>query len=115
MTGYGALCRKTFRSRTTSGCIISAGFIDTHVHCVQTGIIAAPGKQLLQWVSDYVYPVEEPFADEAHARAVASVFCDMLLRDGTTPACVYCADYPQSVDALFAAAAQRRMRMIAGK
>jgi guanine deaminase len=98
-----------------SGCIISAGFIDTHVHYVQTGIIAAPGKQLLQWVSDYVYPVEEAFADEAHARAVASMFCDTLLRNGTTTACVYCAVYPQSVDALFAAAAQRRMRMIAGK
>jgi guanine deaminase len=46
---------------------------------------------------------------------VASVFCDTLLRNGTTTACVYCAVYPQSVDALFAAAAQRRMRMIAGK
>jgi hypothetical protein len=58
---------------------------------------------------------EEAFADEAHARAVASVFCDTLLRNGTTTACVYCAVYPQSVDPLFAAAAQRRMRMIAGK
>jgi guanine deaminase len=33
-----------------SGCILSAGFIDTHVHYVQTEMIAAPGKQLLQWV-----------------------------------------------------------------
>jgi guanine deaminase len=98
-----------------SGCILSAGFIDTHVHYVQTGIIAAPGKQLLQWVSDYVYPVEEAFADEAHAREVAAFFCDALLRNGTTTAVVYCAVYPQSVDALFAEAAQRRMRMIAGK
>jgi len=98
-----------------SGCIISAGFIDTHVHYVQTGIIAAPGKQLLQWVSDYVYPVEEAFANEAHGRAVAAVFCDALLHNGTTTACVYCAVYPQSVDALFAEAEQRRMRMIAGK
>ena len=98
-----------------SGCIISAGFIDTHVHYVQTGIIAAPGKELLQWVSDYVYPVEEAFADEAHARSVAAIFCDALLRNGTTTACVYCAVYPQSVDALFAAAEHRNMRMIAGK
>ncbi|MGI8725747.1 MAG: hypothetical protein ACR2J1_10465 [Methyloceanibacter sp.] len=51
---------------TDSGCIISAGFIDTHVHYVQTGIIAAPGKELLQWVSDYVYPVEEAFMNEAY-------------------------------------------------
>ena len=31
-----------------SGCILSAGFIDTHVHYVQTEMIAAPGRQLLR-------------------------------------------------------------------
>ena len=98
-----------------SGCIISPGFIDTHTHYVQSEIVAAPGKQLLQWVSDYVYPVEEGFADEAHARKVASFFCDRLLRTGTTTACVYCAVYPQSADALFAEARKRSMRLIAGK
>ena len=90
-----------------SGCILSAGFIDAHVHYVQTGAIAAPGKQLLQWIEDYIYPVEEGFADEAHARAIASVFCDALLRNGTTTASVYCAVYPQSVEALFEEALKR--------
>ena len=98
-----------------SGCIISAGFIDSHIHYVQTGIIAAPGKRLLDWVNDYVYPAEKAFADEAHARAIASFFCDTLLRSGTTTPCVYCAVYPQSIDALFAEAEKRNMRMIAGK
>jgi guanine deaminase len=37
------------------------------------------------------------------------------LRNGTTTACVYCAVYPQSVDALFAEAQMRCMRIIAGK
>jgi guanine deaminase len=97
------------------GCIISAGFIDAHIHYVQTGIVAAPGKRLLDWVSDYVYPVEEGFADVARAREVASFFCDTLLGNGTTTASVYCAVYPQSVDALFAEAETRNMRMIAGK
>jgi guanine deaminase len=77
-----------------SGCIISAGLIDAHIHYVQTGIIAAPGKRLLDWVDDYVYPDEEAFADEVHARAIASFFCDTLLRSGTTTACIYCAVYP---------------------
>jgi guanine deaminase len=35
-----------------SGCILSAGFIDTHVHYVQTEMIGSPGEQLLQWVND---------------------------------------------------------------
>lgn len=98
-----------------SGSILSAGFIDTHVHYVQTEMIASPGKQLLQWVEDYIYPAEEAFADEAHARLVASVFCDALLRNGTTTASVYCAVYPQSVDALFEEALKRNLRLIAGK
>ena len=37
-------------------------------------------------------------------RAMAKVFCDELLRNGTTTALVFCAVYPQSVDALFAEA-----------
>ncbi|MGD9503035.1 MAG: guanine deaminase [Methyloceanibacter sp.] len=115
---YGEL-RRTLSAEVPiadySGCIISAGLIDAHIHYVQSGIIAAPGKRLLDWVSDYVYPVEESFADEAHARAVASFFCDTLLRSGTTTACVYCAVYPQSADALFAEASARNMRIIAGK
>jgi guanine deaminase len=98
-----------------SRCILSAGFIDTHVHYVQSEMIAAPGKQLLQWVTDYIYPAEEAFADEGHARAVASVFCDALVRNGTTTACVYCAVYPQSVDALFEEALKRNLRLVAGK
>ena len=98
-----------------SGCILTAGFIDTHVHYVQTEMIASPGKQLLAWVNDYIYPAEEAFANEVHARAVASVFCDELIRNGTTTACIYCAVYPQSVDALFEEALKRNLRLVAGK
>jgi guanine deaminase len=97
-----------------SGCILSAGFIDTHVHYVQTEMIASPGKQLLQWVNDYIYPAEEAFADEAHARAVASIFCDTLIRNGTTTACIYCPVYPQSVDALFEEAFKRTCGSLPG-
>ncbi|MGA7544760.1 MAG: hypothetical protein WBW08_02865 [Methyloceanibacter sp.] len=55
------------------------------------------------------------FADETHARQVAAVFCDALLRNSTTTAVVYCAVYSQSVDALFAEAQACNMRLIAGK
>src|SRR3954454_6408090 len=55
------------------------------------------------------------FEDPAHAAARARVFCDELLRNGTTTALVFCAVYPQSVDALFIEAERRGMRIIAGK
>ena len=97
------------------GCLIAPGFIDTHVHYVQTGIVASYGSQLLDWLERYAFPAEIAFGEAAHAAAMASVFCDELLRNGTTTALVFCAVYPQSVDALFAEAERRGMRIAAGK
>lgn len=97
------------------GCLISAGFIDTHVHYVQTGMIGAPGGQLLDWLTRYTFPAEQEFQDKAHAERVARIFCDELIRNGTTTALVFCASFPQSVDALFEEAAARNLRLIAGK
>ena len=98
-----------------SGCLIAPGFIDTHVHYVQTGMVASYGTQLLDWLDRYAFPAELEFADPAHAAAMAKVFCAELLRNGTTTALVFCAVYPQSVDALFAEAERHGMRIIAGK
>jgi guanine deaminase len=97
------------------GCLIAPGFIDTHVHYVQTGMIAAYGEQLLDWLERYAFPAELDFRSETHARAMAAVFCNELLRNGTTTALVFCAVFPQSVDALFLEAERRGMRIIAGK
>jgi guanine deaminase len=98
-----------------SGCLIAPGFVDTHVHYVQTGAIGAQGRQLLDWLNDHIYPAELAFADAAVARETAGVFCDELLRHGTTTALVFCSVHAGSVDALFEAAQARNMRLIAGK
>ena len=98
-----------------AGCLIAPGFVDTHVHYVQTGMIASDGEQLLDWLDRYAFPAEMAFKDPAHAAAMARVFCDELLRNGTTTALVFCAVYPESVDALFCEAERHNMRMIAGK
>lgn len=97
------------------GCLITPGFIDTHVHYVQTGMVASYGTQLLDWLDRYAFPAEIAFQDPAHAAAMARVFCGELLRNGTTSALVFCATYPQSVDALFVESEKRGMRIIAGK
>jgi len=98
-----------------SGCLIVPGFIDTHVHYVQTAMVACYGEQLLDWLERYAFPAEIEFHDAAHAATMAKIFCDELLRNGTTTALVFCAVYPQSVDALFAEAERRGMRLAAGK
>jgi len=98
-----------------SGKLIVPGFVDCHVHYSQLDIIASYGEQLLDWLNRYAYPAEARFADPEHARSVADFFLDELLRNGTTTAMVFATVFPQSVDAIFAAAEERGMRLIAGK
>jgi guanine deaminase len=78
-------------------------------------VIAANGKQLLDWLEDYVFPVDGAFSDPEKARQVAEVFLDELLRNGTTAAMTLATVHPASVNAFFAAAEKRRLRMICGK
>src|SRR3977135_1925881 len=59
-----------------SGCLIAPGFIDTHIHYVQTGIIGAQGHQLLDWLNDYTFVAEQAFADEGGRRDTAARFRD---------------------------------------
>lgn len=95
--------------------IISAGFIDTHVHYPQMPAIASWGQQLLPWLEQYIFPTEAKFDNSAYAEAIASAFLDELLRNGTTTAAVYCTVHAQSVDAFFRQSEKRGTRMIAGK
>lgn len=95
--------------------LIVPGFIDTHVHYVQTNMIAAYGKQLIDWLNDYTFVEEQKFNNPQYCQLVAKQFFDQLLRNGTTTALVFCAVYPESVNAFFEEASRRNMRMIAGK
>jgi guanine deaminase len=95
--------------------LIMPGFIDTHIHYPQTAMMAAYGEQLLEWLSKYTFPTEAKFKDKNYAAAIATVFLDELLKNGTTTALVFAAVFPESVDAFFEEAERRNLRMIAGK
>jgi len=95
--------------------LITPGFIDTHIHYPQTGMIASYGEQLLDWLNTYTFPTERAFADKAHAGEVADIFLNELLRNGTTTALVFGSVHKESVDAFFEACEKRNLRMIAGK
>jgi guanine deaminase len=97
------------------GRLLMPGFVDTHVHSAQLGVVASFGAELLDWLERYTFPAEARHADAAHAAAEADVFVDALLAHGTTAAVVFPTVHPASVDALFAAARSRGMRLIAGK
>ncbi len=95
--------------------LITPGFIDTHIHYPQTGMIASYGEQLLDWLNNYTFPAENRFAESHHADHVAETFLTELLRNGTTTALVFGTVHKASVDAFFRAAKQRNLRMICGK
>lgn len=95
--------------------ILVPGFIDAHVHFPQIDIIGAYGKSLLDWLSDYTFPLESRFSDPALAAEVAEAFLDEILRNGVTTALVFATQHVVSTDAIFAAAQKRSMRIIAGK
>ena len=95
--------------------LITPGFIDTHIHLPQTGMVGAYGEQLLDWLNTYTFPCESQFGDKAHADDVADIFIKELLRNGTTTALVFGSVHPQSVNSFFEAAEKLDLRMIAGK
>ncbi len=96
-------------------CLISAGFVDAHVHYPQTAIIASWGKRLIDWLNQYTFPEEMRFADPAYAADIANRYLDLTLANGTTTVCTYATIHPASVDAIFTAAQARGLRLYAGK
>ncbi|MGD8162792.1 guanine deaminase [Pantoea sp. FN0307] len=97
------------------GSLIVPGFIDCHIHYPQTEMVAAFGEQLLSWLENYTFPVEGQYHSAGHAATMAAFFLQQLLSNGTTSALVFGTVHPESVEALFQAAEQRAMRIIAGK
>jgi len=95
--------------------LISAGFVDAHVHYPQTAIIASWGKRLIDWLNSYTFPEEMRFADPDYADEIANRYLDIVLAHGTTTVCSYATIHPVSVDAIFSAAQLRGMRVYAGK
>ena len=106
---YAALDVEHLRGR-----IIAPGFVDLHVHYPQTNVIGSPASGLLPWLENYTFPEEQRFEGEAYAADAAQFFVDELLRNGVTTALCFATSHPQSVDALFAQAQARRMRLITG-
>ncbi|KJV47593.1 guanine deaminase [Pantoea sp. BL1] len=97
------------------GKLIVPGFVDTHIHYPQTEMIGAFGEQLLEWLNQYTFPVESQYHCPEHAAKMSAFFLQQLLSNGTTTALVFGTVHKQSVDALFHAAQQLDMRLIAGK
>ncbi len=97
-----------------SGRLVAPGFVDMHVHFPQTNVIGSPAEGLLPWLENYTFPEEQRFADPEYAAEAAGFFVDELLRNGVTTALAFATSHSASVNALFAQAQARQMRLITG-
>ena len=95
--------------------LLTAGFVDTHVHFPQWRMLAAPGRDLLEWLERFTFREEARYADRIHAETNAEIFLDRLIENGTTCAAAYSSSHAVACDALFAAAERRGMSIATGK
>lgn len=95
--------------------IVMPGFIDAHIHFPQYRMLAAPGKDLLDWLTRFTFPEESRYADHSYASAAAGIFLNRLFAHGTTSALAFCSVHKACADALFAAAQPFNMALITGK
>ena len=95
--------------------LVLPGFIDAHIHFPQYRMLAAPGKDLLDWLRRFTFPEEARYADKTYAEAAADIFLTRLFQHGTTSALAFCSVHKTCADALFAAASQRNMALVTGK
>ncbi|NNE21207.1 MAG: guanine deaminase, partial [Rhizobiales bacterium] len=95
--------------------LILPGLIDPHIHFPQYRILAAPGKDLLDWLNRFTFPEEARYRSKAHAAKAAELFLDRLAANGTTSTMAFCSVHKACADALFSAAEKRNMALVTGK
>ncbi len=92
------------------------GFVDTHIHFPQTYAgDSYGGGQLLEWLTQCIFPAESRFADPVFAAAAAAEFCDRRIAAGTTAAMVFGSAFPHAQDALFTETQRRGLRIVSGR
>ena len=95
--------------------LIVPGFVDAHLHYPQYRMLAAYGKDLLDWLNRYTFIEEQRYGEEAFAAAAARAFTDELFRHGITACLAFSTIHPVALDALFAEAQGRGMALVSGK
>jgi guanine deaminase len=95
--------------------IVMAGFIDPHIHFPQLRMLAAPGKDLLDWLMRFTFPEEQRYADFDYACLNARTFLKNLFSNGTTAAMAFCSVHKSCAEALFGEAQRRNMALVTGK
>jgi guanine deaminase len=92
------------------------GFVDTHIHFPQTYAgDSYGGGQLLEWLTNCIFPSESKFADPDFAQQAAVDFCARRVAVGTTAAMVFGSAFPHAQDALFTETRKAGLRIVSGR
>lgn len=116
--GPQPLLPQAFRQAETEdhgSMLVLPGLIDAHIHFPQYRMLAAPAKDLLDWLSRFTFPEESRYADAGHADAAAQLFLNRLFSHGTTAALAFCSVHKACAHSLFAAAEKHGMALVTGK
>lgn len=95
--------------------ILMPGFIDGHIHAVQTRVMASYGANLLQWLEKYTFPEEQKFVDNDYSKEQVKFFLNQLLKNGTTTTAIFPTVHETSVEAIAEEAIHLNMRILSGK
>jgi len=95
--------------------LLLPGFVDAHIHGVQTEVMASYGADLMQWLENYTFPYESQFSDPEFAQKASRFFFKQLLKNGTTTAAIYSSVHQTSIEAIMEEALRLNMRIQAGK
>lgn len=95
--------------------LLVPGFVDTHLHGPQLGMIGSYGGHLLEWLNRYTFPTELRFADPAHASQIATALFQELIGNGTVTALIFSTIHLEATEIFFREALRRRFRGIIGK
>ena len=97
------------------GCVISPGFIDTHMHLPQFDIIGAHGMSLLDWLHQVTFPAEARWADADYAAAMTGRVLDQLMSVGTTGFAAYATVHHNATRHALEACTRRGLRAVVGQ
>jgi guanine deaminase len=95
--------------------VLLPGFVDSHVHLPQFGIMGVGQGELLAWLNTYTYPEEARFSDPVYAEEISKSFFDELVANGTTTAVIYSSIHEQATNIAFNIARSKGVRAFIGK
>ncbi len=94
--------------------IIIPGLIDLHTHIPQFRAVGIGKGELLEWLNDYIFPLEAKFSEKNFAVNSTELFFKHLISKGTTTAVMYSSPHKQACEIAFEIADESLVRSYIG-